>query len=328
MVNDDSLIREVDEGLAEDKLWRDIRRRGPLLLAVAGLIVIGVAVSRGLDARRDAASADAARAYREIDLAAQDGGQAAIDALAAFADEAPKGYAALARFRLAGLLATSGRREDAIAAYRRVYEADPGERLGDLARVRAGHLASADSREAVIEHVGALEEDPTPLGAFAREALALAALKAGDYQTAETMFEAASADPATPAGVRARADEFAALAAAGKAGAPISWPSADLAASPAASGAAALDAFLNDVDAAGGDLSESLRRTGPLTPDEAVAEGAATDDAVEADDAVEVDDAVAADDVGEPVDEIAAPGDESGEDSDLGASDTGQVEPQ
>ena len=269
MANEEGLIREVDEELAGDKLWSTIRNRAPLVIAAALAVVVAVAVQQALEARRRAAADDASIRYSEI-----------------LETAAPKGYAVLARLQAAAARAQSGDREGALAHYRSIYEGpDAPERIRDLARVRAAYLALADGRDAVLSIAGPLEADESPLGAFAREAIGLAALRAGDYQTAEALFRALDAALTTPQGVRLRAAEFAALASAARAKDGLSWPDrAAIAASPASPfgslgdlGAVleratqdAVEAVAGDIDGPAGEdeVQESVEAT-PTEPDAA-----------------------------------------------------------
>lgn len=224
VANDESIYREVDQELAEDRLWNNIRRRGPLLAVVAVAIVGAVGASQFINAQKNAAGAQAARAYDALNQTLEESPDDAVPALELFIESAPDGYAALGRFRLAAQLARDGEKDRALAQYRSIYGDDslPG-RFRDLARIRAAHISIDESRDAVIADIGDLENAETPLGPYAREILGVAALSAGDYETAHALFQRLLITPSAPAPLRARAEEFAALAASAKAGVDISW---------------------------------------------------------------------------------------------------------
>ncbi|MEO0399783.1 MAG: tetratricopeptide repeat protein [Pseudomonadota bacterium] len=251
MANDESLLREVDEGLAEDRLSQTLRDRTSWLIGGAAIIVVAVAGYQFYSSAKAREAADAARGLSAV-LADETAGPEEREAsLDLFLEDAPSGYAALARFRLAASQAAAGERVEALANYRAVAEDGAlTPRMRDLASIRAAHLALPDGRSAVIDIIGDLETDASPLGFFAREALGLAALKDGDYQTAQATFEDIVAASSAPTGVRRRAEEFAALAAAGSANGAIEWPDLD-----AAVGVNPLDVF-------GGDLSSALEAAG------------------------------------------------------------------
>ncbi|MEO1014794.1 MAG: tetratricopeptide repeat protein [Pseudomonadota bacterium] len=225
MTNDESLIREVDEGLAEDDFWRTLQSRGPFILAGAAAIVLGVAGFQVMDARRAAAAGDAAERYFSVITAEEATGAERFERLRRFEEDAPEGYSVVARFRIAASLAARGDVEEARVVYRSIYDGDAApKRLRQLARLRAAHIALDADRDAVIEAVGDLETDESQFGYFAREALAFAALKAGDYASAAATFSNAASDPAAPEGVKTRAREFAALAEAAAVGDGLEWP--------------------------------------------------------------------------------------------------------
>lgn len=238
MAEDESVLREVEQELAADRQWAFFRQYGPILIGGAAAIVAGVAGwqiwSARQDARASVAAVDYAAALKQLSANADEG----REALAAVAEEAPEGYAVLARFRRAASLASSGDREAALGAYRAIYD-DVGAsaHFRDMARLRAAYLSIGDGRQATTADLGGLIDQATIFGAYAREIAAIAALEAGDYADAQAMFERAVADVATPLPVRQRAEEFAALAAAGAAGVNIK-------------GQARVEDLLNALDAA------------------------------------------------------------------------------
>lgn len=219
MVQDDSVIREVEQELAADRQQAFLRKYGAAAIAGAVAIVGGVAgwqVWTGQQSSRAAAAAVEFNAALEaLDASPQDGRQALAD----FAGRAPAGYAVLAELRRAGSLAASGDRDGALAVYRAVYaDSRAPAVVRDLARLRAGYLSIVEGRQAVSADLGALIEQGTVFGAYAREIAGLAALEAGAYADARAMFARAADDMAAPEPVRQRAEDFAALAAAGAAG--------------------------------------------------------------------------------------------------------------
>lgn len=264
MTNDDTILREVDQALAEDTASQSIRKHLPAIVA-AGLIVVGgVGGWQFWTAQRTAAATKASAAYDEALRNA--GGEEATKTLETLAD-GRGGYAALAKMRLAGDHAAKGENDKALALYRDVYAGGGGsKRLKDMARLKAAYLSLGDSREAALTDVGALETDETAIGFFAREILALAAFKAGDYQRAEEMFLKAAASPDAPEGVRLRAAEFAALASAGKAGVEIPVIKE--------SETSGVDQFIKALEEAGSDLSSVVAGDGAEPPADAPPEAA------------------------------------------------------
>lgn len=271
MTNDDTILREVDQALAEDTASQSIRKNLPAIVA-AGLIVVGGVGGWQLwSAQRTAAATKASAVYDEALRNA--GGEEATKTLETLADGSG-GYAALAKMRLAGGLSAKGEREKALALYRDVYARGAGsKRLKDMARLKAGYLSLADSRDAVLTDIGELEVDKTAIGFHAREILALAAFKAGDYQNAEEMFRKAAASPEAPEGVRLRAAEFAALASAGKAGVEIPVIEENE--------KSGVDQFIEALEAAGSDLSSVVAGDDAEAPAETAPEPASDEAAPE-----------------------------------------------
>lgn len=254
MTNDETILREVDQALAEDKTSQSIRKNLPAIIGAALIIVVGVGGWQLWSAQREAAAVKASAAYdKALEGAGDEKSVAALEALAGESG----GYAAMAKMRLAAGHAEKGEREKALGLYREVYGASAGSRrLKDVARLRAGYLALEDGREALLKDVGALETDKTAIGYYAREIIALAALKAGDYQSAEEMFRKAAIAADAPESIRLRAGEFAALAGAGKAG--VAFPEVK------ESEKSDVDRYLENLEKAGSDLSSIV--TGDSAP--------------------------------------------------------------
>lgn len=219
MANEDSsILREVDQELAEDDLNQKLRQYGPALIGAAAAIVVGVAGWQFWNARQDStAKAQALEFNAAVELLAedQDGGRQALNAVG----EEGGGYGALARLQAAASYARGGERVRALETYRLVYN-DGGvqRRVREFARLRAAYLSLVDGRDAVLGDLGSLPEDGGSFGLYAREVSALAALGEEDYQTAQSMFRELTLDLSAPAPLRQRAEDFAALAASGKAG--------------------------------------------------------------------------------------------------------------
>ncbi len=221
MANDDTILREVDQELAEERQWAMFRRHGAFVIGGALAIVLGVAGWQLWNAQKDAAAKEHALEFRNalevLDENVEDG-QAALTAVA----EEGGGYGLLAKFYEAASYASEGERAKALEVYRGLYnDSSVSRRLREFARLRAAHQSLADGRDAVISDLGDLPQSEGPFAPYAREISALAALGAKDYETAHSEFTQLSLDNASPETVRSRAEDFAALAAAGRAGVNI-----------------------------------------------------------------------------------------------------------
>lgn len=222
MANDESVLKEVDQELADERQWAMFRKYGPAAIGLSVAVVIAVGGWQLWHAQNDAAAKAEALEFRNaVELLEEDpsGGR---EALATVAEEHQSGYAILASFQRAASFARDGERAAAISAFRKIYQ-DNGapKRLRDLARLRAAYLSLDDGRDQVLEHLGELPDAVGPFTANAQEIAGLAALGAEDYETALSIFRGLSINIEALASVRARAEEFAALAASGKAGVNI-----------------------------------------------------------------------------------------------------------
>lgn len=271
MTNDETILREVDQALAEDTTAESIRKNLPAIIGAALIVVVGVGGWQVWSRQQASAAAKASVAYDEaLKISDADQSVAALEALAGKGG----GYGALAKLRLAGALASKGDNEKALGLYREIYGSGGGsKRLKDMARLRAAYLSLAEGRDAVLKDAGPLETDETEIGFYAREVIALAALHAGDYQSAEEMFRKAASSPDAPEPVRLRGAEFAALAGAGKAG--VVFPEIET------STKSDVDRYFDTLEQAGSDLSSIVTGDEAPAPD-AVPDAAIDDPAVEA----------------------------------------------
>lgn len=222
MANEDSVLREVDQELAEDRQWQLFRKFGPAVIGGAAAVIIGVGAWQLYSAAQTrAASADAISFNEAAELLAESPAEGR-EALKAIAEDGDSGYGVLARFRRAGSLAIAGEREAAIAAFQTIYDNGGAPRsMRELARIRAAYLAIDDGRDAALSHLGSLTTSDGAFRPYADEVTGIAALKAEDYETALSVFSRLSLDAATPVALAARAEEFQALAIAGKSGVNI-----------------------------------------------------------------------------------------------------------
>lgn len=216
----ETLLREVDQELAQDRQLEIFRKHGAALIAGAVAIVAAVAGWQvWTHMKTSAAEAHALEFRNAVELLETDreAGRAALDALA----QENSGYAALAALRRAASYAAGGERLKALESYRAIARGGAPKRVREMAQLRAGYLSLADGRDAVMSDLGSLAEDKGPFGYYARELLGLASLQAKDYESAEAAFSALAGDANAPAGIQDRAAEFAALTASAKAGVNI-----------------------------------------------------------------------------------------------------------
>lgn len=196
-MSEDSFLREIEEELRSDKLKAFWRRFAPFIIGAAVLIVLLVAANEVWKWYRSSTAAEASdRYYAAVELAGSGDADAARAAFAELAADGPDGYAILARFQEAALLAQQGQTAEAIAAYDALASSLNRQRLRELAYVLGAYLAVDQLDAAAVEQrVGGLTGEESPMRNSAREALGLAHYKAGNIEEARANFEAIAADP-------------------------------------------------------------------------------------------------------------------------------------
>ena len=207
-MSDESFFREVDEELRQDKVKAVWTRFGAWLLG--GAIAV-IAITAGVVAyehyQTNQANAAGDRYAAAMRLADDGKSDAAITALQEIAGNGIGAYPALARLSIGGIEAKAGKPEQAVAAYDEVAnDADVTGGLRDMAAIRAAYvLVDSGSLDDVRQRVERLSGDSDPLRFPAREAIALAAWKAGDAETAKPLFQQLVTDPGTPSDISGRA---------------------------------------------------------------------------------------------------------------------------
>ena len=182
------------------------------------LVIAATAGWRLYDHYRTKQAEEAGAKYEAALTLARDGkAPEAEGAFEQIARSGPKGYALLARLRDAAEL--SGR--DTAAAVK-AYDVIASDGTIDplfqnLARLRAAllRLDEADAKE-IEGRLGPMTASDNPFRYSAREALAVAALKHDDYDTAGRQLDTIVVDPQAPPSMRQRAEAMLALVRAGK----------------------------------------------------------------------------------------------------------------
>ena len=222
MANEDTALREVDQELAEERQWAMFRRYGPVVISGAIAIVFAVGGWQFWNIRQDSiAERQALELRNALEILSENEAEGRV-ALKAIADEGASGYGTLSALQRAASFSRNGERLAAIEVYREIYNnSDTPAHLRNLTRIRAGYLSLSDGREAVMEDIDDLAQSGGAYAFHAQEISGLAALEAEDYESALSIFRQLSIDLGAPATIRERAEDFAALAASGKAGVNI-----------------------------------------------------------------------------------------------------------
>jgi hypothetical protein len=202
------IFQEVDEEVRREKLQQLWERHSNLIVALALLVVLGVAGWRGYDWWETKKAAESGTEFEAAVLLAEGGKQAeAQTAFAKIAKDGSSGYRILARFREAAELSSIDP-PAAVQAYGALAaDSGLGRSLQDLAAIRAG-LILVDSAPLadLTARLEPLTAADRPFRHTARELLALAAWRAKDQAAAKRWFDLIATDAETPAGIRQRMD--------------------------------------------------------------------------------------------------------------------------
>lgn len=211
------IFREVDEALREDRaklLWQ---KYGNMAISIATAIVLataGYVFWKDYAEGRDQALTDTLLAALED---SESDPTAAIDALAALADDASDRQGVIARLHEAALRAETGDADGAVDVYRQL--ADDGsvqDAWRNLARLLAVlHSLDTGDPDQLADELRPLTAEDSPWRYSARELTGLLALRQGDMAEARQIFDLLAVDPLAPPGIRTRAEELSGAAAGG-----------------------------------------------------------------------------------------------------------------
>ncbi len=206
--HDDSFIREVNEELRSDQVRYVWKRFRPLLIGVVVLIV-GAAVAKESyewwDGHSSSRSGD--RFLAALKLTEENKPDEALAALEELAQDGSGAYPVLARMRSGSVQQAKGDTAAAIATFSEVgRDASAPQAIRELAKMRAAWLLiDTGTYEQVAAEVQPMANPGNPLVNSAREALGLAAYKAGDMPKAKEWFEQIANNPSAPRNIINRA---------------------------------------------------------------------------------------------------------------------------
>lgn len=208
----DSLFREIEEDLRHERWTKLWKRYGTYASGAVLALVLSVAGYQGWRAYDiTTRQSDGERFAAALKLAGDKQTQAAAEAFAGMAADATAGYALLARFQEAALMAQRG--EPAVAAYADLAQ-DPGVDAvyRDLAVILgAFHEINGPGTGDLSARLAPLTADGNPWRHSAKELTAVLAVRTGDRTKARALFTALAADATAPQGIRARAGEMLAI---------------------------------------------------------------------------------------------------------------------
>jgi len=207
-MSDDSFFREVSDELRQDKVKAVWTKFGAWIFAAVVLTVAITAGVVGWDRYRNAQANESGDNYlAALDLARDGKRDEAVAALEAIAADGYGAYPDLARMSIGGVLHEQDKPDEAVIAFDGVAN-DSGvpQPIRDMAAIRAAYiLVDSGTLDDVRSRVERLTGDSEALRFPAREAIALAAWKAGDRDTARLLFQQLLDDAGAPNGIAGRA---------------------------------------------------------------------------------------------------------------------------
>lgn len=208
------IFDEVDEEVRREQFKKLWERYGTLFIALAFLIVAGVAGWRGYQYWQDKRAAETGAKFTAAALLAEQGKhEDAEKAFARVAAEGTAGYRVLARLREAAELAARDPKA-AVAVYDDIAaSSSTGQPLKDFAAVRAAMLLLDSAPLAdITRRLEPVAAAGAPFRHSARELLAVAAWKAGDTTVMRKWTTLIRGDQETPPSVRQRVEVLLSLA--------------------------------------------------------------------------------------------------------------------
>jgi hypothetical protein len=205
------IFREIDDELRRDNLLRLWSRYARYI--IAAVVLIALIIGGFFAWRQHLASERVAQANRYSAALAllRQGKEAEAAKLFAVLANDSGGYGIPAAFQQAALLARTGDRQGAIAAYERLAASSAPREYRDLAVLLAVmHQFPDTDPQIVIQRLAPLTEEGNAWRPTALEMTAAARLKAGDRSGALDVYRKLADEPAVPSALRARAAEMAA----------------------------------------------------------------------------------------------------------------------
>lgn len=205
----DALAREVDEELRREQFLKLWNQYGIYLVAAVVAVIVGVAGWKFYESRKAAAQQAAGTRFSLAvrDVAKPDAKPEMPGVLEEIAKSGPAGYATLARLRLAATDRAAGKTAEALATYEAIAKdggADP--LFADYARLQAAMLTLDSGNWTDAQNrLTPLAADSNAWRYSAREALGIAAMKAGKPQEARQEFEKLMSDRNVPPSIAERA---------------------------------------------------------------------------------------------------------------------------
>ena len=200
-------LEEIEEQLRSDRYRQFFVRAWPWALGAAVAALAIALAAWGYQSWRTNQDAKAAQAYSAaLDTAQKGDIDKAFGQFTQAVDSPSKGYKSLALMQQAAIRLQQNKTEEAVELLDKAATAAPSPLIGDMARLKSAFaLMDTAPYAALQERLTPLMDSKRPYATAAREALAMAKLKAGRVQEARADFQVLQLLPDATQGQRQRA---------------------------------------------------------------------------------------------------------------------------
>jgi hypothetical protein len=200
------IFQEVEEEVRRERLDKIWKEYGDYIVAAACLIVIAAAGFQLWRVYEQRESAKASEAYTQAENLYESGQtDLAAQAFAHIAATAPSGYSAIARLQEADAMMAAGKKDDAIAVYKKIAAGD-NRLLGEVARLHQAWAIVDSAPRGEVQAVLAPLTDPSSAWRYnAQEILAYSDYRNGDTDKAAKAFTSLAATPGLTGQLHTRA---------------------------------------------------------------------------------------------------------------------------
>ena len=205
----DSLIREVEEDLRNERYKRLWDKYGVIVLIGLVAIIAGVAGYKGWQYWSAKQAAEAGETYiAALELSREKKPDEAAKILEGLVANGPNGYRILSRFHLALLSEKTGQIKAAVASYDEIVkDRSVSKVMQGYARIKAAMLLLDSAGWTEIENrLNDLAKTENPWRGTAQEIIGLAMYKAGEMDKAQERFESVMSNRTSTPGLRRRAE--------------------------------------------------------------------------------------------------------------------------
>lgn len=205
----DQFIREVEEELRQERLWKLWQRFGPYVIGVAVAVVLATAGKVGWESWRDKRLQEQANAFAAAQALYATDPAAAAAKFRELAASADAGFASLARLMAAAALMEAGRRAEAVAVLKENAAAGTDPALDQVSALFAVEYRLDDGdAQALRAELAPLAKPDAVFRHSAREHEAVLAMRSGDPERARALSKEIVDDATAPPGQKSRLREL------------------------------------------------------------------------------------------------------------------------